>query len=81
MSEDEKARLTYWANRVKARDGYQCAICGSPYRIEAHHIIPRSHDPERRWWYAMTNGLTVCRDCHRRIHGDWMNRYKRDYEH
>lgn len=47
--------------RVFARDGTRCIMCGSMAR-DAHHII------ERRLWpdggYYMANGASVCEPCH-----------------
>ena len=48
---------TAWANSVKTRDGWACVICGSQFRPNAHHIIPReNHD----FKYDIDNGLTLC---------------------
>lgn len=74
-------RMNDWAKVVKARDDYRCVICGSNNRVQAHHIIPRSHDRLGEWWYTPTNGITVCRRCHELIHGEWMTKYRKDYEH
>lgn len=53
-----------WATAVKRRDGYRCARCGSPYELEAHHILPLS----RGGADEVANGVTLCRDCHLEMH-------------
>lgn len=51
-----------WSNDVKSRDGV-CQVCGENHDLEAHHIVPKSQDPSRK--YDVDNGITLCRDCHR----------------
>ena len=45
-----------------------CLICGNPYCIDGHHLIcgngKRSNGTDDKLI------IPVCRDCHRRIHGD-----------
>jgi hypothetical protein len=42
---------------IKARWGWICAICGSDYRIQCHHIIPREHKEFR---YSENNAIPLC---------------------
>lgn len=49
---------------VKARDRGRCRCCGSP-GSDLHHILYRSHGGKD----TADNLVTVCRDCHRAIHG------------
>lgn len=73
-------RLNKWAAAVKAQDDQRCHICGRPaemYPLDAHHIIPKSHDPNGRFWYSPNNGIALCRQCHELVHGEWMRRYER----
>ena len=49
---------------VIARDGNACALCGAAeQRIEVHHID----------WHPMNNAavnlITLCTQCHRKLHG------------
>jgi ATP-dependent DNA helicase RecQ len=49
---------------VLKRDGWRCQSCGSCAGLEVHHIMPRSrlgHDAEE-------NLITLCWECHRKIH-------------
>ena len=57
--------LSHWSENVKAHHPF-CAICGSKEKLEAHHIIPVSHD--RSYMYHITNGITLCHKCHYLVH-------------
>lgn len=72
---EDRERLAQWSQIVRNNDDRRCHICGSPNRVEAHHIIPRSHDPEGRYWYNVANGVALCRRCHELVHGDWIRKY------
>ena len=78
--EQSTERLGEWARAVKAADDQRCHICGRPeemYPLDAHHIIPKSHDPNGRYWYLPSNGIALCRQCHELVHGEWMKIYRR----
>jgi len=47
-----------WSQKVKKRDSHTCQHCGSKEKIVAHH---------KR--FEISNGITLCRDCHLKIHG------------
>lgn len=53
-----------WPRLVKARDGC-CVICGSRRDLKAHHVVPLS----RGGGHGLSNGVTLCGDCHQREHG------------
>jgi len=76
-AEADPERLAQWSQIVRNGDDRRCHICGSDIQVEAHHIIPRSHDPQGRWWYSPTNGIALCRRCHEQVHGEWMARYNK----
>lgn len=79
LDEDEADKLAKWAAAVKAQDDQMCHICGRPagvYALKAHHIIPKSHDPNKRYWYALSNGIALCEQCHELVHGEWMKKYR-----
>ncbi len=51
-------------DRVLARDGGRCLVCGRPVDLHAHHVVPRAEggpDTEE-------NLVTLCRPCHGRLH-------------
>lgn len=54
-----------WSKNVKNRDGYKCVICQSNKDVVAHHIFRFWSFPQFR--FNEYNGMTVCRDCHKRI--------------
>ena len=57
-----------WRADVFERDNFTCAICGQVGgTLNAHHIKPYAEYPELR--YELSNGITLCEKCHRRIHG------------
>jgi len=53
-----------WRQAVFERDGFTCVWCGQIRgNIEADHIKPFAFFPELR--FAIDNGRTLCRSCHR----------------
>ena len=61
-----------WREAVLKRDKHRCMECGSEGPgLCAHHIHPWFKYPDRR--YDATNGITLCRECHRSFHRrGWM---------
>ena len=56
-----------WRAAVLARDGNKCTKCDATDNLHAHHIKSFDKFPELR--YDVSNGLTVCDNCHSKIHG------------
>jgi len=57
-----------WRLEVFRRDWFTCQRCGAKGGIiHAHHIKPHSLYPELR--LRTENGITICRECHTRVHG------------
>ena len=54
--------MSNWSESVKKKCGYRCVICGSSEKLEAHHIIPVSHDVTHK--YDINNGIALCHGCH-----------------
>ena len=50
---------------VYRRDGYQCAVCGDPRRLQVHHIQKRSQGGG----HEQMNLITLCEKCHALAHG------------
>ena len=46
-----------WAKQVKERDNWECVICGSSLRLNAHHIIARENHETK---FDIENGLSLC---------------------
>lgn len=64
----------YWASAVKERDCWRC-ICGyqgvkGKKDVDAHHIVPKESIPwGKTLRRVVENGITLCRSCHRFVHG------------
>lgn len=58
--------LRLWSRFIKARDGYQCVVCASSDRVQAHHIFRKSLYPSGS--FQPGNGITLCYECHERQH-------------
>jgi len=68
-----------FATRItcKVKDGYKCQMpfCENEDNLEAHHVIKRQVCLEKYNWSKyktnnIRNAITICRDCHRRLHTD-----------
>ena len=55
-----------WRRAIYKRDNYKCQVCSSIYNLYAHHILSWKDYPELR--YDLDNGITLCNDCHKKIH-------------
>ena len=50
---------------IYRRDGYQCAVCGDPRRLQIHHVVHRSQGGGDE----QMNLITLCPVCHALAHG------------
>ena len=59
-----------WRLAVYERDGYECVSCGDKCggNLQAHHILSFAKYPKSR--FDVSNGTTLCRDCHKLVHPD-----------
>lgn len=56
-----------WRKAVFMRDGFTCQICGSHgVMLNAHHIKSYAAYPELR--FDISNGITLCEVCHKKLH-------------
>lgn len=55
-----------WRKKVFTRDLYHCRLCNKAGELHAHHIVSWSVAPELR--FDVNNGMTLCEDCHTKIH-------------
>lgn len=55
-----------WRTVVFIRDNYTCVLGGKSHgsELEAHHIKPFIYFP--KLWFVISNGLTLCKNCHRK---------------
>jgi hypothetical protein len=62
-----RPQVVAWRDAVFKRDHFTCQECKERGgRLTAHHIVPWSVDTSRRC--DVTNGVTLCRKCHKRKH-------------
>jgi len=57
-------KMVKWRKQVFKRDGHKCKDCGSPTRLECHHILPLV--VSKAFAFHRANGVTLCRDCHKK---------------
>jgi hypothetical protein len=56
-----------WRKLVFKRDNYACQKCGKiNCYLQAHHKHSWIKYPKERFW--VKNGITLCRECHKKIH-------------
>lgn len=66
QTEGERRYFTQKTRReIFTRDGFACQMCGSSMLLEAHHIIRVTKGGGN----AVSNGITLCADCHGSIQG------------
>lgn len=69
-------QMKQWRISVFERDNYTCQICNKKGGIiNAHHIKKFSDFLELR--LDVSNGITLCKDCHKKIHSTKKNNYGR----
>lgn len=65
---NENYLLKAWRKNVFMRDFYTCQHCQQKSgKLEAHHIKEWAKHPDLR--YDISNGITLCYDCHNKVHG------------
>ena len=50
--------------QILRRDGWRCQVCGSMQNLQVHHL----KFPSRSGEDAEPNLITLCADCHHRVH-------------
>jgi len=70
-SQKQRQSKQYWDWRAKVlkRDGYKCREChksGPDIKLEAHHIEEWFTNTRLR--FSALNGITLCVQCHDKIH-------------
>jgi 5-methylcytosine-specific restriction endonuclease McrA len=58
-----------WRKNVFVRDNFTCQICRKVGGyLQAHHIKSWAKYPKER--YILDNGITLCLECHKKIHNN-----------
>lgn len=70
MVNKEDLNSEEWKSKRKEiiqRDSFTCCSCGAFGKtLNVHHL---SYDKDREYWdYANSNFVTLCSDCHRKLH-------------
>ena len=60
----EPEEYTVVRNAVLERDGWRCQWCGRMENLQVHHILQRSRLGDD----AAENLVTLCAECHHRVH-------------
>ena len=58
----DRQKLKKWSLAVRQRDKFTCISCSGRKRLHAHHRISKFYHPEAA--YDLSNGITLCRECH-----------------
>jgi len=61
---DKKWKLL--SRKIKKRDGFKCAICGSDVNLQVHH--KKYKKGLMAWEYSDSDLITLCGKCHKKIH-------------
>ena len=72
-----RREINLWRNLVFKRDKYTCQHCNSKKNLEGHHIIFWSKNIDTR--FEVDNGLTLCKDCHGKVHNTNFGVRKKHY--
>ena len=62
MSSCESRAMSLWGKLIHSIFRHRCAMCGSTYMLEAHHIAGRRSLAVR---YAIKLGILLCQYCHK----------------
>lgn len=62
----QNADYQQWRRAVLKRDQYRCVQCGADEQLHAHHLVGFTSNPSLR--LSVSNGQTLCRDCHITVH-------------
>lgn len=71
-------KYSEWRRKVFNRDNFTCVVCKKiGGDLEAHHIKSFAHYPKSR--FEITNGITLCKDCHKKT-DNYLKRRMKKYE-
>ena len=58
-------------NIILERDQHKCVLCGSTENLQVHH--KKYFKGRYAWEYANSTLVTLCKDCHNKVHQDRNN--------
>lgn len=64
--------------RILRRDNFKCVLCGSDYNLQVHHTVYK--EGKMAWEYSNLSLVTLCDDCHKKVHGDPTHKLYPKYE-
>lgn len=56
---------------ILERDQHKCCLCGSEFNLQVHHT--KYHSDKKAWEYPNLTLVTLCKDCHQKVHSDKNN--------
>lgn len=56
---------------ILERDNHKCVLCGSTENLQVHHT--KYFKNRYAWEYANSTLVTLCRECHQKVHSDKNN--------
>lgn len=65
-----------WRKIIFQRDNYKCRYCGNNSDLHLHHINPISKGKRIKMSYCYDNLITLCKECHNKIHTPRYHRIK-----
>jgi 5-methylcytosine-specific restriction endonuclease McrA len=63
-------KLRKWSRLVRLRDEAECQMCGDKpgvFKLEAHHVYPKQYEKYFSRIYDLSNGISLCEQCHLRV--------------
>lgn len=77
----EDLKHPLWAKKrevILFRDNYQCRVCGSKTNLQVHHL--KYSNGKRAWEYPNLDLITLCEDCHKKVHSNCKHQLYPKYE-
>lgn len=56
---------------ILERDNHKCCLCGSTDNLQVHHTQYRKG--KKAWEYPNSTLVTLCKECHQKVHSDKNN--------
>ena len=65
-------------SEIMGRDGYKCRLCGSRKELRVHHL--KYSNGKRAWEYPNIDLITLCDECHQKVHSNRLHQLYPKYE-